>query len=223
MDPNRKLWNQRQQALRRALGRTGDRAQAIDLFFSQHAMVHTARLGGGQDWSFADEVWLGLDEPALRRVPPGGEHSIAWLIWHIARIEDVTLSRLAAGRPELWAEADWSAKLKVAARDTGNAMDAAGVAALSAAVNLKALWAYRLAVGRRTRQIVPRLTPAQLRQKVDPVCLQQLLAEGVVVEAATAVLDYWGRLTVGQLLLMPPTRHNIIHLNEALRIRLKRA
>jgi hypothetical protein len=35
------------------------------------------------------------------------------------------------------------------------------------------------------------------------------------------VLEYWGGLTYAGLLLMPPTRHNFIHLNEALRVKKK--
>jgi len=36
------------------------------------------------------------------------------------------------------------------------------------------------------------------------------------------VIDYWSGLTLAGLLLMPPTRHNFIHLNEALRLKQKR-
>ena len=39
--------------------------------------------------------------------------------------------------------------------------------------------------------------------------------EGAVVEGARGLLDYWGGLTIAGLLLMPPTRHNFVHLNEA--------
>jgi len=83
----------------------------------------------------------------------------------------------------------------------------------------EALQAYRLAVGRRTREIVKRLEPKELKQKVDPARLQQVMAEGAIVEAASGIADCWGRRTVAGLLLMPPTRHNFVHLNEALRIK----
>ncbi len=224
MDPKRKAWNAQQQTLRRALLRPGSPAEAIGLFLAQHAMVHTARLTGGKFWSFADEAWQGLEAAALRRIPPGSPHSLAWLIWHIARIEDVTLNRLVAGRPEvLTAGEGWLARLKVTARDTGNGMRPADIARLSAGIDLQALWAYRLAVGRRTRQIVSRLTAEALRQRVDPARLQALLADGAVLEAGAGVLDYWGGLKISGVLLMPPTRHCFIHLNEALRLRPKRA
>jgi hypothetical protein len=32
-------------------------------------------------------------------------------------------------------------------------------------------------------------------------------------------IDLWSRRTIAGLLLMPPTRHNFLHLNDALRIK----
>jgi hypothetical protein len=34
-------------------------------------------------------------------------------------------------------------------------------------------------------------------------------------------VDYWSKKTIAGLLLMPPTRHCILHLNEAMRIKEK--
>ncbi len=152
----------------------------------------------------------------MRAIPPGSEHSIAWMIWHSARIEDVTMSILAGGGEQLLCQNGWYEKLKVYARDTGNLMDDAAVAGLSAAIDLAVLLDYRKAVGRNTREIVKALTPAELKRKVDPARLQRLLDEGAVVKAADGLIDYWDGLTISGLLLMPPTRHNFIHLNEAL-------
>lgn len=113
------------------------------------------------------------------------------------------------------------ARLGVTVRDTGNAMDAAAVAALSAAVDIPALRAYRLAVGQRTREVVQRAQAGQFKQPVEQSRLEQIRAQGGVVEGALGILAYWGSLTLGGLLLMPPTRHGMIHLNEALRLKRK--
>jgi len=61
-----------------------------------------------------------------------------------------------------------------------------------------------------------------LKQKVDPIRLQQALDEGAVVEAARGIVDYWSRRTIAGLLLMPATRHSLVHLNEALRLKGRR-
>ena len=221
MEPNRKSWNERQKALRQALSRPEEHPQAINLFLTQHAMVHSAEMSRSGLFSFEDEVWEGLSADQLRRIPPRQEHSIAWLVWHITRIEDITMNLLAAGRPQLfWREA-WQPRLKIAVVDAGNATQEADIARLSAAIDLEALKTYRLAVGRNTREIAQRLTPGELKTRVDPARLAEVTAQGAIGPAAQAILDYWGGLKIAGLLLMPPTRHSLIHLNEALRVRQK--
>ena len=59
----------------------------------------------------------------------------------------------------------------------------------------------------------------EFKQKVDPARLQELLDNGSVIEEASDLLAYWGNLTKAGLLLMPPTRHNFIHLNEAIKVK----
>jgi hypothetical protein len=202
LDPHHKAWNQGQQALRQALSRAEGHTKAVELFLVQHSMVHSAALAPLGLWSFADEIWQGLSESAARCIPPGGEHSIAWMFWHIARIEDVSLNVLVAGHAQLLLQEAWLERLKVDARHTGNAMSPQ-------------------AVGRQTRQIVMQLSPAALKHKVEPARLQRLLDEGAVVEAAHGLIDYWGGLNLAGLLLMPPTRHNFVHLNKALKVKKK--
>ena len=219
MNPDRKYWNHQQQVLREALTRSKDHARAIELFLNQHGMVHSSELAPAGSPSLEEPIWQGLTDAAARRIAPKGEHSIAWIFWHIARIEDVTMNLLLAGTPQLILQEGWLERMKVTESDTGNAMDLARIARLSAAVNLAALRDYRLAVGRRPREIVLQLVPEQLKEKVQPKRLQQVLAEGAVEESAHGLIDYWGGLTLAGLLLMPPTRHNFIHLNEAMRLK----
>lgn len=182
-------------------------------------MVHSARMAPAASWSFEDEVCQEMDDAAFRRVPQKESHSIAWILWHIARIEDVTMNLLLAGEAQVWRDGGWSERMGVRRPDTGNTMDEEAVAALGASIDIKALLAYRFAVGRRTQQLVRQLQPEGLKQKVDPARLQRLRTEGAVVDAAGELIDYCGGLTYAGLLLMPPTRHNFIHLNEAVRIK----
>jgi hypothetical protein len=220
MDTNRKFWNEQQKALRQAL--EGQQAGAIALFLSQHAMLHATQVSETDEHSFDNELWQGLDEAATRRVPRTEEHSIAWCIWHLARIEDVTMNLLLAGSEQLFERDGWAARLKVDLHDTGNAMTPTEIAALSASVDIEALRAYRVAVGRHTRAIVSQLQPGDFKRKVESARLQRVLDEGAVCAASHGLLDYWGGLTYAGLLLMPPTRHNLVHLNEAIRLKPKK-
>lgn len=220
MDANRKLWNDGQQKLRRALA-NHDYQKAIEQFMTQHAMVHSKKVSRMDVWSFEDELWQGLTEQAFRTIPPKGEHSIAWMLFHIARVEDITMNLLIAGTPQLYNKAGWAKKLKSTIPHSANKMDAEDVARLSARLDMQGLREYRLAVGKRTREIVKKIRVDEFNQKVDPIRLQKVLAEGAVIPEAMEIVNYWGSRTIAGLLLMPATRHNLLHLNEALRVKQK--
>ena len=216
-DANRRRWNAGQQKLRRALS-AGSR-EAISLFLDQHAMVHAGKLTQSVLWSFEDEILNDMAEEQIRCIPASAGHSVAWILFHLARIEDMTMNLLVAGTPQLFTSKDWRGKLKVDIFHSGNAMDELTIAALSARIDIPGLLAYRQAVGRRTRQLVQKLTPEDFDQKIDPLRLQKVMEQGALLPGAIGILNYWSRRTVAGLLVMPPTRHNFLHLNEALRIK----
>jgi hypothetical protein len=220
-ETNRKKWNQQQTKFRRLLLSFTQHDEAISMFFNQHAALHTAAVSPGTSWSYEDEIFSGISEGQARLIPPGGDHSIVWLVWHLARIEDITMNILITGEAQILYSGGWFEQLKSSARDAGNGMDAVEIAALSAEIDIAALRAYRQTVGHRTRQIVQGLGPDHLKQKVDPDRLQRVVDEGAVLPAGQGVIDYWSKRDIAGLLLMPPTRHNYVHLNESARIKEK--
>lgn len=222
MESYRKLWSKQQSEFRRTLLSFNQHHKAIELFLSQHAMLHSEKMAQSEPWSFEDSVINDMTDEQLRRIPQKCIHSIAWLIWHIARIEDVTMNLLIAGDQQILLRDNWLQRMKITSRDTGNTMDEEGVADLSARIDIEALRAYRLAVGRRTRECVKQLQSEELKQKVEPSRLHQVMVAGAVVEAARGLIDYWGRRNIAGLLLMPATRHSFIHLNEAVRVKSER-
>jgi hypothetical protein len=219
MDPNREAWNRQQHLLQRALSRPEKHPEYLSLFLSQHAQVHSSKMSHAGKWSFEDEVLDGMDDSTLRCIPPKGEHSIAWILWHLARVEDVTMNILVAGSAQLLEKEGWLDKMGSNIKDTGNAANMEKITRLSNTLDLDNLMDYRIAVGQRTRQIVGQLTPNELKQKVHPDRIIQIRLTGSMVAAADDVLDYWSKRTIAGLLLMPPTRHCFLHLNEALRIK----
>jgi ribosomal protein S20 len=218
MDPNRKLWNDGHQKLNRALA-AGEREKAIELFLKQHAMVHSGKMAKSGLWSFEDEILSELTNDQIRIIPAGGEHSIAWILLHIARIEDITMNMLVAGTAQLFIRDGWAKKMNVDIVHSANKMDDESVARLRANIDVSALKAYRIAVGRRTREIVKKIRADTFKQKVDPTRMQKVMNEGAVAKEAVEIINYWSTRTIAGLLLMPATRHNILHLNEALRIK----
>jgi len=217
--PDRQSWNEQQKKLIQALRWPSDHTLAQDLFMQQHALVHA---GISHGVSFQDVVWDGLTDAAARRVPRGYVHSIAWLMWHTARCEDITFNLLVAGGDQVLLSGGWLEKMNITVRDTGNEMSEAELVAFNAAIDLTALREYRLAVALQTRDGVQAALPDEFQQKVRPERLARIMDEGAVVEAARYLVDYWSARTIGGLLLMPATRHHLTHINEALRVKKKR-
>jgi hypothetical protein len=218
LEKRRKELNPRQKSLRQALTGDADAAACRQLFLNLHGILHSHDVAPGGPWSYEDLLLADLEDSDRRRVPENEEHSIAWIIWHLSRIEDVTMNMLVADRPQVFEDQGWMSKIHAPIRHTGNAMNQEAVRAFSQALDLRALRDYRVQVGLATRAIVKDLTKDDLSQKVDSDRLDRVLVEGAVHEDAAGIVAYWGRRTIAGLLLMPPTRHAIVHWNEALRL-----
>jgi hypothetical protein len=221
MTERQMIFNRQQAALRSALTTGRDAQEAIELFLHQQARVHAAQTTFSNSPFLEDEIWEGLSDAEARRIPAKGEHSIAWIFWHITRIEDTTMNLLVAGSSQVFNLEPWKERLKVAVEDSGNSMSPGEILQLSESLDLAKLREYRRRVGRRTREIVRGLTAEDFGRKVDAVRLQRVMDEGALVEGSRPILEYWGGRTIAGLLLMPPTRHSFIHLNEAALIKQK--
>src|SRR5438128_539079 len=129
---------------------------AMQLFLRQHSIVHSSEVAEGGEWSIVDSILDGLTDEQMRMRPGKGTNSIAWLLWHMARTEDVAMNKLVARRPQVLDEEGWLERLNIR-RDIGTSMNDDEVADFSRHVNVEAIRAYRNAVGRRTRDIVQSL------------------------------------------------------------------
>jgi hypothetical protein len=218
-EQDRQYWNKQQKLLRASLTQPENVQSSIDLFLHQHAMVHAAELTPAEPIHFVETIFLGLTENHWRTILPKGEHSIAWVIWHIARIEDITMNILLAGNEQRFTRENWQSRLNIPFVDTGNSMTMDEVQQMSAAIDIAALKQYRLAVAQDTRGIVQALTWKELKRKVDAGRLQKILDIGAVRSRAVGLIEYWGGLKSFGLMLMPPTRHNFVHLNEARKLK----
>jgi hypothetical protein len=125
---------------------------ARDLFLSQHSAVHSAAVGGNPA-SAAERAFAGLGEEQMRVRPREDLNSLAWIMWHIARAEDIMVGEILAGREQVFDDG-WRRRLNISRRDFGIGMTSAEVTELTRQIDLPALREYRDAVGRRAGEIV---------------------------------------------------------------------
>ncbi len=222
MFPVGEKWNPLQAQLRELLAGKDSFQEAMALLAVMHAMLHTREVYGGAEATLMDAVWENLSPSAFVTMPTAKDVTVAWNIWHVTRIEDLTANLLIADGGQVLDES-WQAKLHTKVRDTGNAMADEEILSFSGEVDREALKEYRNAVGRRTREILKHLSPKDLSRKFEKRQTGRILAEGGVLPHPDSVwlLDFWGRKNVAGILLMPMTRHQMGHLNDCLKLKEK--
>src|SRR5512139_2901104 len=188
MNSQLKHWNDQHKLLQRLLLKDKAYQQAIPIFLEHHAAVHATKLQAGAHWSWHDEVLSDLTPDQLRYTRKSSPHSVAWRIWHMARIEDATMNVLLANSSQVFESGKWRDKLEIDYVGVGNEMSNADIVKLSETINLKALFAYRLAVGKRTRAIVQRLKSDALARPPAPNRLRRLVVERAVQPPALWLL-----------------------------------
>lgn len=222
MDTQRRKWNDRQKKLNLALNSKIDPQQTKCLFFSQQAMLFSSELDHDSgEFSFEDDLWQGVDDDHARYVPKGCEHSIAWLIWHTTRCEDITMNLLVAGTSQVLNEFGWEERMHSGFQDTGNSMSEMEFASFNQKIDVSMLKGYRLAVGLRTRDIFSKIPQPDFKKKVNQERVARIIEEKAVNPDANYLIDYWGSRTIAGLILMPATRHHLVHINEALIVKKK--
>jgi uncharacterized damage-inducible protein DinB len=190
---------------------------ARDLLRSQHTIVHSRAVGGLKSPTLADATFT-VDDPAMRMRPAPGQNSLAWLMWHMARAEDVFVNLVFNGGAQLYDEA-WRERLRTDRLEFGAGMTADEVAALSEGIDLTALRAYRDAVGRRTREVIAELTDQALEGRIEPADMQRAADAGALGHAVAAMTQFFTGQRRSVVFPTIITLHNAEHLGEAMTVR----
>lgn len=153
-------------------------------------------------------------------MPTKKDETIAWHLWHIALIEDLVGNLLISEQAQILSD-EWMTRLNVTARATGNVMTDRQMIDFSGQINKQELTNYRNAVGYQTREILKSLTPDDLKRKPRDEYLARLVIEGGLLKTKKSIWlkDFWGRHTVAGLIMLPLTRHHMMHLPDSIAIK----
>ena len=107
-----------------------------------------------------------VDNATLLRRPAGSGNSMAWLIWHLGRVEDAQVAS-AAGLDQVWTSQGFAARfdLPLSKRDTGYGHTSGQVDAVQASPEL--LLDYYDAVHRQTVEFLKTLGDDDFDRIVD--------------------------------------------------------
>jgi DinB superfamily len=115
----------------------------------------------------ARDAVRGLDVDQLTQSPAPGANPIAWLVWHLARVQDDHIAELL-DVGQIWETGDWAPKfgLTADASNTGYGHRPADVAAVRPE-RPEVLLDYLAAVDQRTTTMLEGVTPDDLDRIVD--------------------------------------------------------
>lgn len=196
-----------------------------DLTLDVHAMVHPAEVSGRSEKTVADcilDYMIYEDQNALvpRWIYDTDLHyagtktaPVCWQFWHTYRIEDLVSNILMGNREQIFDD-KWQKKIGASITDTGNALELEEVIAFGNEINAGALREYMIAVGKNTRTIIEQLTLEQINSMVPEENVMKIYESGGVTSDLRSVwlLVFWGRLTVGGMIMTPITNHHMMHL-----------
>ena len=190
---------------------------ARDLFLDQHAVMHSAAVGGNK-MSSAERTFAGVTDAQMRVRPREDLNSLAWLMWHIARAEDIIVNTVLAGRAQVFDDA-WMKRLGITRRDFGIGMSSAEVAELTAQIEPGALREYRDAVGTRTREVVGGFKPADWDGAVSAETVQRAAADGAFGARTEALSKAFPGRPRALVLSGIALFHSAGHMGEAVTVR----
>jgi DinB superfamily len=158
---------------------------AIEFFRVRYSEFHR---------SLWDDLTAGLAEHELRGRPHPNANTIAWLIWHIARIEDVGINRFVVDGRQVLDTGAWLERMRLRRRDVGTGMTDVDVDELSAAISLDGLRGYWEAVIGGTVAVVEDLRGAALDTIVPPDRVRRVSGEeGAVGANANWLTEFWAK------------------------------
>lgn len=100
----------------------------------------------------------------LHFVPKGGSHSIAWCLWHTARIEDMIINGRARGAELIWNE-DWAHRVGLPYEGTGNGMSDDEAQQIKV-TDVEAFREYQSSVWKQTDDFLASLDDADLQRPI---------------------------------------------------------
>lgn len=116
----------------------------------------------------------GLSQEEIAFVPSTSCNSIAFLLWHVARVEDMWVNHIFLNEVNIYEKGDWPTRLGTPPEDVGYGYTEEQLIAWPVP-NLGDLTGYAQAVWRKTDTFVEALTPQQLDTEISVFNRQGIL------------------------------------------------
>ncbi|MCI5493382.1 MAG: phage head-tail adapter protein [Lachnospiraceae bacterium] len=147
--------------------------------------------------------------------------TIAYSIWHIMRIEDIVAHSLIRDDEEIFFRKEFHAGIDSPVITTGNELSGQQIVDFSRDLDIEQLYCYMAEVKTGTDELLKELFFSDLKRKFGEKDKERLKRLQVVSpdENAVWLIDYWCGKNIRGLIQMPFSRHWIMHVEAAIRIK----
>jgi hypothetical protein len=176
------------------------------LFLQRHGVLYDF---------FLAAYWKTVPEEIMRKRPHQKVNSIAWILWHMARVEDAGLNLFVTEGSQVFDEGGWMKRLNLPWRDNGGGMDFSEVDDLSQRIDLPALHDYSLAVKTRTQGIVSEICKVNLDALISAERAKAIMIDGGLAHSNPEDLVQWYTgWSKGKCLMLFGLTHPFQHVGE---------
>ncbi len=146
--------------------------------------------------------------------------TIAYSIWHMARIEDITAHTLICGDKQVLFRDDYLKASCSPITTTGNELVKNEITAFSQSLNITGLLRYAADVKASTDELLSRLSYEDSKRRFTSDDKGRVIASKAVStdENAVWLIDYRCGKDIASIIKMPFTRHLIMHIEAMMRI-----
>jgi uncharacterized damage-inducible protein DinB len=150
----------------------------------------------------------GLSPAQLHFVPEGESHSIAWVMWHAARVEDLIIQQVIQGRPTEWDTGGWAARTGLPAQGFGTGQTTAEAKAVRIA-DPDAFAAYQQRVAELTDAYLEGASEEELEREVSLGRRTETVGQCITLHLVTHLNGHRGEVNLLRGMLgFPPVLPN---------------
>jgi len=164
--------------------------RALDVFKARHSFAYDI---------FFSELFDRYTEEQLRTRPHPSMNSLLWVLWHVARVEDVGVTRFVMREEQVLNTGDWNKKLNLTNLDFGFGASHDEATQITEKLDVDGVREYARAVHDYTYDLLTRVTPEQLDETLSRDEVQQVMGDEkaglpVVLNEVLEIYSGWTRL-----------------------------
>ncbi|VEU80439.1 DinB family protein [Haploplasma axanthum] len=165
-------------------------------------------------WNMYEYVFNTLKEEEYKKKPIKQFKTIAYYLYHLNRIEDITLNTLIKDQEQIFYKNNYQERINSKLHTTGNELTLDEVEKFSERLNIKELIKYVKEVFENTNNYIKIVNYLDSRTLITSERKEKLLELGSVSNDSKAfwLVDYWCKKDYQGIMLMPFSKHHFMHL-----------